>query len=234
MKRFYSQAAFKSAKCAFTLIELLTVIAIIAILMSLLAPALFTAKQHARIALAKGDIADICTGVQSFYTDYGTYPLPPNTSVTGSGASGDYTYGDPSASGAQTTNNYLFDVLRAYQGSSTTAANVIAENSRLTPYVTPMNVKDAANPKSGIATQPTGSIPAGSWVDPWGQPYNVRVDASYSSHVYFNPPYTDTNVTVGYLMMSTIVWSYGPDQQLGAGGNGNISGASFDDVLSWR
>ena len=224
----------KHAALGFTLIELLTVIAIIAILISLLAPALVNGPRQARKLRAQNDLKQILGAVSAFYTDYGVYPLPPGTRVTGTGASSNYTYGDPSGSGAQSTNNYLFDVLRAFQGDSATASAVLSENPRLTAYLDVQYVTNPANPKSGITTQPGGSIPAYCYVDPWGMPYNVRIDASYSNQVYFNPPYTNPSLSVNYLNVGVIVWSYGPDRTPGAGGNGDITSPNFDDILSWR
>ena len=63
-----------SLTAAFTLIELLTVIAIISILMSLLFPALNGGKEAARRAQAKQDIAGIIAAVKAYHTEYGKYP----------------------------------------------------------------------------------------------------------------------------------------------------------------
>ncbi len=49
-------------------------IAIIAILMGLLFPAIIAAKNTARKAQAKNDESQIVTAVKMFYTDYGQYP----------------------------------------------------------------------------------------------------------------------------------------------------------------
>ena len=218
----------------FTLIELLTVIAIIAILMSLLMPTAIIVRRKARVASARNDIAGIGTAVKGFYTDYGVYPVPPGVQATGSGSAGNYTFGDQSGSGAQSTNNFLFDVLRAYTGSSATAANVKAENSRLTSYIEPKIVSDATNPKNGITTQTANGIADGTYLDPWGMQYNVRIDLSYSNQLYLSPPYTDSTLAAGFLSFTEAAWSYGPDRQPGTAGNGDVNGPGFDDVLSWK
>lgn len=59
----------------FTLVELLTVIAIIAVLMGLLFPAIGSAKESARRAQAKNDCIQIVTAVKAYYTEYGKYPI---------------------------------------------------------------------------------------------------------------------------------------------------------------
>ena len=66
---------------AFTLIELLIVIAIIGILMSLLFPAVNAAIDSARKAQAKNDATQIATAVVAYETEYGKLPLPTSTSV---------------------------------------------------------------------------------------------------------------------------------------------------------
>ncbi|MFZ4598404.1 MAG: type II secretion system protein, partial [Terrimicrobiaceae bacterium] len=60
---------------AFTLIELLIVIAIIGILMSLLFPAVNSAIDAARKAQAKNDVVQIATAVTAFETEYGRLPV---------------------------------------------------------------------------------------------------------------------------------------------------------------
>lgn len=64
-----------SEKSAFTLIELLIVIAIIGILMSLLFPAVNSAIDAARKAQAKNDVTQIATAVIAYETEYGRLPL---------------------------------------------------------------------------------------------------------------------------------------------------------------
>jgi prepilin-type N-terminal cleavage/methylation domain-containing protein len=71
---------------AFTLIELLIVIAIIGILMSLLFPAVSAAIDSARKAQAKNDVTQIATAVIAYETEYGRLP---GTNETGAQISSD-------------------------------------------------------------------------------------------------------------------------------------------------
>jgi len=66
---------------AFTLIELLIVIAIIGILMSLLFPAVNSAINAARKAQARNDAVQIAIAITAYETEYGRLPLAANTSV---------------------------------------------------------------------------------------------------------------------------------------------------------
>ena len=67
-------------RSAFTLIELLIVIAIIGILMSLLFPAVNGAIDAAKKAQAKNDVTQIATAVIAYETEYGKLPaITPQT-----------------------------------------------------------------------------------------------------------------------------------------------------------
>ena len=66
---------------AFTLIELLTVIAIISILMAMLFPMISSAKESARRSKARQDCLSIVHAVETYATEYsqtrGSIPPPP-------------------------------------------------------------------------------------------------------------------------------------------------------------
>ena len=68
---------------AFTLIEMLTVIAIIAILTGLVIPAVIMAKRKARAAKAQSDIAALASAITMYISDFGA---PPPTTTTPSTA----------------------------------------------------------------------------------------------------------------------------------------------------
>jgi prepilin-type N-terminal cleavage/methylation domain-containing protein len=62
-------------KRAFTLVELLVVIVIIAILASMLLPAVSHAKASARLAKCKSNERQIMVAVHTYHSDYGAFPL---------------------------------------------------------------------------------------------------------------------------------------------------------------
>jgi len=197
----------------FTLLELLIVIAIIAILAGLLFPAFMGAEKAAKKTQAKNDLTQIVTAVNAFYTEYGKYPL----------VTADTTYGP-----GGTANNLLFNELR-----STAAAT---QNPRKIVFISPPDVKNASNPRSGIALQATTvngiSVAIGDLVDPWGTPYNVRIDGGYDNQVA-NPYALNAGATPN-LTIGVIAWSLGKDQLGGAGSADKNAGTAADDVISWQ
>ncbi len=206
-------------KHAFTLIELLVVIAIIAILIGLLFPAFSAVQDQAKRTQAKNDLTQIVNAVNAYYTEYGKYPL----------VAADTIYGP-----AGTANNVLFNELRA----TATAT----QNPRQIVFISPPDVKNPTNPRSGIATQVTTingiSVAIGDFVDPWGTPYNVAIDGGYNNQLA--NAYTDgsaggsATTTPPYaLSIGVMAWSYGKDQAKGTRG-GSASFTNSDDVISWQ
>jgi prepilin-type N-terminal cleavage/methylation domain-containing protein len=204
---------------AFTLIELLVVIAIIAILVGLLFPAFRAVQNQARQTQAKNDLTQIVTAVNAFYTDYGRYPVAGTTETTfGPG-------------GTPTTNETLFTELRgctAPAGSCPAAATL---NTRQIVFISPPDVKNAANPRSGIGTTAGVGGNVGQYFDPWGKNYVVRIDADYSNQVV--NPYT-ANAGAAPLSIGVIAWSLGADQAGGQGSADKNAGNAADDVISWQ
>jgi prepilin-type N-terminal cleavage/methylation domain-containing protein len=195
---------------AFTLIELLVVIAIIAILVGLLFPAFKAVQRQARETQAKNDLTQIVNAVNAFYTDYGKYPLVTN----------DTTYGSTTI-----TNNTLLDVLR---GIDTT------NNPRQIAFISPPDVKNAVQPRSGIAG--TGApTPVGQFWDPWGTPYKVRIDGTYDNQLA--NPYSLNAGAAPKLGIGVIAWSFGTDglsdSLPGPAADKNV-GTNSDDVISWQ
>src|SRR5205823_4573985 len=158
---------------AFTLIELLVVIAIIAILIGLLFPAFKGVQNQARQTQAKNDLTQIVNAVNAFYTDYGRYPIGGTVEVTlGPG-------------GSPTTNQTLFTELRGCTAVTGSCPAIASINTRQIAFISPPDVKNPANPRSGIGTA-AGNL--GQYFDPWGGNYVVRIDGDYNNQVV--NPYT--------------------------------------------
>jgi len=209
---------------AFTLIELLVVIAIIAILVGLLFPAFKAVQNQARQTQAKNDLTQIVNAVNAFYTEYGKYPVSGTIEVTiGPG-------------GSPTTNETLFTELRACTAAAGSCPAAATINTRQIVFISPPDVKVSANPRSGIATQTVTvngvSIPRGSYVDPWGTNYVVRIDGDYNNQVA--NPYSQNAGATPNLQIGVVALSLGLDQAGGVGSADKNAGTAADDVISWQ
>lgn len=84
---------FKERKCGFTLIELLVVISIIALLMSVMMPALSRARQLAQGVVCKSRLRDIGLATHSYINDYsGLVPPSANPGERWMAKLSDYVY----------------------------------------------------------------------------------------------------------------------------------------------
>ncbi|PYL64801.1 MAG: hypothetical protein DMF25_05770 [Verrucomicrobia bacterium] len=193
---------------AFTLVELLVVIGIIAILMGLLFAGGRAVQQQAKRTQAKNDLAQIVTAVNAFYTEYGKYPLVTADTIYGTGG---------------TSSADLFYALRAV-ALGANASNAINPRQIVFKivFISPPYVKDPGTPVSGIGTV-TG---ARQYYDPWGMPYAIEVDGNYNNQIDINP-YT-ANAGPSPLQAGVIAWSLGSDHLKGS------DLAASDDVISWQ
>jgi type II secretory pathway pseudopilin PulG len=203
--------------CAFSLIELLIVIATIAILIGLLFPAFKAVQNQARQTQAKNDLTQIVNAVNAFYTDYGKYPISGTV---------DTTFGP---GGSPTNNENLFRELRACSSPPTgSCASAATLNTRQTVYISPPDVKNSASPRSGIGTA-AGNL--GQYFDPWGSNYVIRIDGDYNNQV--TNPY-GANAGANPLQLGVIALSLGSDQSGGVGSADKNAGAAADDLISWQ
>lgn len=157
------QSAGSLRKAAFTLVELLTVIAIIAILMAMLFPAYSGIKDHARNKKAEGDIRMIAQAVAQFQVDYGQYPRLTSSLI---GAT-DESCGDPVAS-APLHNAVLFNILRAIDAEPNLGHS---QNPRRNSYLETKLVSNPAAPRDGFldgSAAAQGKGVKGALYDPWG------------------------------------------------------------------
>jgi prepilin-type N-terminal cleavage/methylation domain-containing protein len=200
MKRMTKEAAF-------TLLELMVVIALVVVLAGLLFPAVQSVLDRAKKVQAKNDLTQIVTAVNAFYTEYGRYPTDQTTDATA-------TYG------GSTSSKVLFDELRAKTASF---------NARQIIFISP--------PEDSTQTSPNGKIGSdGQFHDPWGTAYGISIDADYDNQVP-NPYATDTGAGPVKIRQGVLAWSVGKDAKLGNNGDNsfkNGSGVQSDDVISWQ
>jgi prepilin-type N-terminal cleavage/methylation domain-containing protein len=123
---------------AFTLVELLTVIAIIAILTAMLLAVLAKGKLNAQKNMARIQVADIANAIRAYDSAYGRFPI--SVAVQTAAGNSDFTYG-----GAVFTTAIAAGTLPAADSSYS------VNNSEVIPHLTSGVIQPGAenSPKDG-------------------------------------------------------------------------------------
>ena len=178
---------------AFTIVELLTVIAIIAILAGMLMPVLSKARENAKKKQAAIEIAQIVGAIQQYDSVYGRFPVSSGVQqVAATMPGGDFTYGGsliadnltnlPTGDDHFVTNNaeviaILMDVTNYPNGQLVDANANHAKNPQRTVF---MNAKTSGYDPASNDPQPPGGLDnTGIYRDPWGTPYVISMDLNY-------------------------------------------------------
>jgi prepilin-type N-terminal cleavage/methylation domain-containing protein len=181
---------------AFTLIELLTVIAIIAILAAILLPVLGRVKLDAKKTQAKLQIQDLVTAIQNYDSTYGRFPVSDNAqSAAQNNASGPIRNGDITYGGLFTNSNGTLPApwigTQNYQSNNSEVIAILMDitNYPGTGTVTPtINTNSEKNPQRTVFLNAKMVNDANTWPgvgpdlvyrDPWGNPYIITMDLNY-------------------------------------------------------
>jgi len=231
---------------AFTLVEMLVVIAIIAILASILLPVLSTIKTKAKIAQAKQEMANLETAIKAYESEYNRppgYQGAERSSTTGLNHP-DFTYG---------TDNTMTTGPRVQTGNSVETNNavvmaVLLARTKLVDGTPTFNDGDARNPRKlslfnvkEVDSPLRGGLgPDLVFRDPWGNPYIISIDMNDDNRVcdgfyrHLPTPSAGFSGTVGAweLPRSIMIWSFGPDGKADMT-VGPKAGVNADNVKSW-
>jgi prepilin-type N-terminal cleavage/methylation domain-containing protein len=242
---------------AFTIVELLTVISIIAILAAMLLPALSAAKVHAQKTQARLQIDGLVTAIQNYDSAYSRMPISTNAQPWA--VNGQFTYGGmflkpdntsipigTPVSASILTNSEVIAILMDITNTTVTTVN---QNHQKNPQQTVfLNAKTVSDPNL------PGVGPDLVYRDPWRNPYvitmnlnadNQTKDAFYGLSAVSGPGGANTNPGLNGLVNSdgtadnfryhgnVMVWSAGPDKKIDPTVPAN-QGVNNDNVLSWQ
>jgi len=238
---------------AFTLIELLTVIAIIGILAALLLVVLPQAAKRAQIVRARLQLKEIFTAIQGYDNAYSRFPVSDNVQAAAIPAGGNFTYGGTfqtpagptpigtPVNGAVLNNAEAIAILMnatSYGNGQPTPNTGYVKNPQRTIFLTARMTGDTSSPGVGMD---------GVYRDPWGNPYLISMNLG-AEGLCQDAFYKSATVSVGglnglvlqsdgnYAARTTVmVWSAGPDKMINpmSPAGGPDAGVNKDNVLSW-
>ena len=231
----------RAASRGFTLIEMLVVIAIIAILAGILLPAFANAKKKAKIGQAKSEMANLETAIKAYESEYSRMPMHKDgeKAAQGNTTYPDFTFGTANAQGysgapiatgiggmTETNNSVIMSILMNRDES---VNKNYARNPRKIPF---FEGKNAAVTDPGIG-------PDLVFRDPWGSPYIISLDLNDDNKTFdgfYRKVGGDGLTQEGTEWVANrpvMIWSLGMDKEADINVGSKV-GVNQDNVVSWR
>jgi prepilin-type N-terminal cleavage/methylation domain-containing protein len=180
---------------AFTLVEMLVVIAIIGTLAGLLLPVLMGGKNNAKITKAKTDMVTLVGAISAYLTTYGRSPCSIEAAQSSTPTNPDFTFGTVTLTGAtlngpkgilpKITNNEG----NGYQNCNAEIMGILLDLTNYPGGGPTVNVNHSKNPQRIVFFEPKrqsdlisqGLGLDGVYRDPWGDPYIITLDMNGDS-----------------------------------------------------
>lgn len=190
----------RRVSAGFSLIELLTVMAIITILIGLAFGLVRGAKQRAAIARARGELAAFAQALEDYKRHYGDYPQ--------TGSASQATAAVTSTIGATTAQSLLFNALTGVYGPNNFSTRLngpmLIEISKFRLEVEPDDTRMKTTFAIPTGTPPAKPVIANSFLDPWGNRY---------LYYYRTPIIAGRPSPNMWRASSYVLYSAGPDGQ---------------------
>jgi prepilin-type N-terminal cleavage/methylation domain-containing protein len=201
--------AMHSAPCApalprraFTLVELLVVISIIAILAAMIIPAVITAQTKAKVQKAKWEMGQLVNAIKTYESTYNQFPVSTNAMIAAAERGEDFTFGasiDGRTVEIMPPLSYRPWVSVGYNWNAEVIAILMDWTNFPNGLPTVVNANHVKNPQrtallnakvvSGVTSSGIGED--GVYRDPWGNPYIITLDLNFDEKTrdafYRNP-----------------------------------------------
>ena len=226
----------KQINRGFTLVEMLVVIAIIAVLAAILIPTVARAKTKAKVATVRVQMTELDGAIKSYNNDYERYPMPksdPNNPQVFK----PNPWGDASFHGGFGLGHDNAKVIEILTGKNLT------RNPKKNTYLEP---KESETDAATMADKRMGGLSTeGRYFDPFGNEYVISMDKNRDGFCADNwygniggpgvglQKKNINNTGVNVLKGSVMIWTAGPDG-FASDSKGAMDGVNADNILHWN
>ena len=191
-------------RCHFTLVELLTVIAVIAILAGIAIPVVVGMQSKGREAAARADMSAIKLALTQFKSDYSIFPVAPSASDTLMRAA----FNKDTSGKCDTDIDAMIAELTTFNTEPKSGTTDPEPKTSFTYNKKKRKYLDA--PAKPMTPNPavTGSA-VFSKLDPWGRRYNIALDTNYDKKLELSTAFLGTGSTAETIVGDIAIYSYG-------------------------